>query len=317
MGDSVRNILKKIGIFVLTLFVVSLLVFFAFQVIPGDPAVRMLGTNATPEKVAALREQLGLNAPVFVRYFNWLAGFVTGNLGISYSYSMPVAELVSGKLAITTALTLLSFAMVVIISIPLGILLVRFAHSIPDRLFMVFNQIIMSIPSFFVGIIFTFVFGQVLHLFTVGNFVHLYEDSTAFWNYLFFAALAIALPKSAMVTKLFRTSMLREMSEDYVRTAFSRGNSRWQVLRKHVLRNAIIPVVTFLAVTLVDILAGSIIIEQVFNIPGLGRLLVESITKRDVPVAQAITMIIAAVVITVNYLADISYKYIDPRIRFR
>lgn len=312
-----RYILKKIGIFILTLFIVSILVFFAFQIIPGDPATRMLGTNATPEKLAALREQLGLNAPAIVRYFRWLAGFVTGDLGISYSYNMPVAELISGKLAITGALTMLSFSMVVVISIPLGILLTRFAHSLPDRLFMVVNQLIMSIPTFFIGMLFTYIFGQVLHKFTVGSFVHIYEDSAAFWNYLFFAALAIALPKSAMVTKLLRTSMVREMSEDYVRTAYSRGNSRWQVLRKHVMRNAIIPVVTFLAVTLVDILAGSIIIEQVFAIPGLGRGLLDAILKRDVPVAQTITMIIAAAVITVNYLADISYKYIDPRIRFR
>lgn len=310
-------ILKKIGIFLLTLFVASLLVFFAFQVIPGDPATRMLGTNATPEKLAALRDQLQLNDPVMVRYFRWLAGFVTGDLGISYGYSIPVSQLISGKLSITFALTMLSFAMVVLISIPLGIFLVRYAHSFIDRFFVIINQLVMSVPSFFVGIIFTYIFGQILHLFVVGNFVHSYEDPAGFWTYLIFAALAIALPKSAMVTKLLRTSMLKEMSEDYVRTAFSRGNSRWQVLRKHVMRNAIIPVITFLAVTLVDILAGSIIIEQVFNIPGMGRLLVESITKRDVPVAQAITMIIAVTVITVNYLADVSYKYIDPRIRFR
>jgi len=308
---------KTIGIFILTLFVTSLLVFFAFQVIPGDPALRMLGTKATPEKLEALREQLRLNDPVMVRYFRWLAGFVTGDLGVSYGYNMPVSELIAGKAGVTFALTMLSFSMVVLISIPLGILLVRYAHSFGDRIFVTINQIIMSVPSFFVGIIFTYIFGQILRLFVVGNFVHIYEDPVGFWTCLFFAALAIALPKSAMVTKMLRTSMLKEMSEDYVRTAFSRGNSRWQVLRKHVMRNAILPVITFLAVTLVDILAGSIIIEQVFNIPGLGRLLVESITKRDVPVAQAITMIIAVTVITVNYLADVSYKYIDPRIRFR
>lgn len=312
-----RYILKKIGIFVLTLFVVSVLVFFAFQIIPGDPATRMLGTQATPEKLAVLRAQLGLDDPAILRYFRWLAGFVTGDLGISYSYNMPVSQLISGKLAITGALTMMSFSMVVVISIPLGVLLTRFAHSLPDRLFTVINQLIMSVPTFFVGILFTYIFGQVMRLFTVGNFVHIYENPAVFWNYLFFAALAIALPKSAMVTKLLRTSMVREMSEDYVRTAYSRGNSRWQVLRKHVMRNAIIPVITFLAVTLVDILAGSIIIEQVFAIPGLGRGLLDAILKRDVPVAQTITMIIAAAVITVNYLADISYKYIDPRIRFR
>lgn len=312
-----RYILKKAGVFILTLLIISILVFLAFQIIPGDPTTRMLGTSATPEKVEALREELGLNAPDIERYFRWLSGFVTGDFGTSYSYNMPVSDLLSGKLGITAALTALSFFMVVIISIPLGILLARFAHSIPDRIFMVINQVIMSIPPFFVGIIFTYVFGLVLKIFTPGEFVHMSEDPAKFWTYLIFPALAIALPKSAMVVKLLRSSMVNQMQEDYVRTAFSRGNSRWMVLRMHVLRNAIIPVVTFLAVTLVDIFAASIIIEQVFAIPGLGRLLMGSITGRDLPVVQTIIMIISIIVITVNFIADISYKYIDPRMRFR
>ncbi|MEG0035057.1 MAG: ABC transporter permease [Oscillospiraceae bacterium] len=312
-----RYILKKAGIFILTLLIISVLVFFAFQIIPGDPTTRMLGTQATPERVAALRLELGLDEPAVLRYFSWLKGFVTGDFGISYSYNMPVRELLTGKLSITVALSAMSFILVLCMSIPIGILRARFAHSIPDRISMFLNQIIMSIPPFFTGIIFTYVFGLVLKLFTPGNFVPHDVDPSAFWGYMFFPALAIALPKSAMVVKLLRSSMVREMSEDYVRTAYSRGNSRWRVLRTHVMRNAIIPVVTFLAVTLVDIIAGSIIIEQVFAIPGMGRLLLSSITGRDLPVVQTIIMIIAIIVITVNYIADISYKYIDPRIRFR
>lgn len=312
-----KYILKKVGIFILTLLGISVLVFFAFQVIPGDPTTRMLGTMATPEKIAALREQLGLNDPAIVRYFRWLTGFVKGDFGSSYSYNMPVQELISGKLAITAALSGMSFVMVLAISLPIGVVLARFAHSIPDRIVMVLNQIIMSVPPFFIGIIFTYVFGLMFKFFTPGDFIHYSQNASGFWGYLVFPALAIALPKSAMVIKLLRSSMVREMSEDYVRTAYSRGNSRWQVLRSHVMRNAIIPVVTFLAVTLVDIIAGSIIIEQVFAIPGIGRLLLSSIIGRDLPVVQTIIMIISIAVITVNYIADISYKYIDPRIRFR
>ncbi len=312
-----RYILKKIGIFVLTIFAISILVFLAFQIIPGDPTTRMLGTQATPEKIAALRAQLGLDRPVLVRYFDWLGNFLRGNYGESYSYNMPVHELLSGKLRITASLTLLSFLMVLLISFPLGILLARFAHSWFDRVMMVLNQIVMSIPSFFTGIVFTYVFGLILKFFTPTNFVEYADDHAGFWAYLVFPALSIALPKAAMVIKLLRGSMVRELSEDYVRTAYSRGNSRWQVLKGHVMRNAMVPVVTFLAVTLVDIIAGSIIIEQVFNIPGMGRLLMTSINGRDLPVVQTIIMIIALVVITVNYIADISYKYIDPRIRFR
>ena len=312
-----RYILKKIGIFVLTIFAISILVFLAFQIIPGDPTTRMLGTQATPEKIAALRAQLGLDRPVLVRYFDWLGNFLRGNYGESYSYNMPVHELLSGKLRITASLTLLSFLMVLLISFPLGILLARFAHSWFDRVMMVLNQIVMSIPSFFTGIVFTYVFGLILKFFTPTNFVEYADDHAGFWAYLVFPALSIALPKAAMVIKLLRGSMVRELSEDYVRTAYSRGNSRWQVLKGHVMRNAMVPVVTFLAVTLVDIIAGSIIIEQVFNIPGMGRLLMTSINGRDLPVVQTIIMIIALVVITVNYIADFSYKYIDPRIRFR
>jgi len=312
-----KYVLKKIGIFLLTLLGISVLVFFAFQVIPGDPTTRMLGTTATPEKIAALREQLGLNDPAIVRYFRWLIDFLKGDFGTSYSYNMPVSELISGKIAITAALSGMSFAMVLLMSIPIGILRARFAHSIPDRISMIFNQIIMSVPPFFIGIIFTYVFGLVLKLFTPGDFIQHSVSASGFWGYLVFPALAIALPKSAMVVKLLRSSMVREMSEDYVRTAYSRGNSRWQVLRRHVMRNAIIPVVTFLAVTLVDIIAGSIIIEQVFAIPGIGRLLLSSIIGRDLPVVQTIITIISIAVISVNYIADISYKYIDPRIRFR
>ena len=312
-----KYVVKKVAIFLATLLAISIVIFIAFQVVPTDPTTRMLGTQATPEKVALLREELGLNQPGIVRYFKWLGGFVTGDFGVSYNYNMPVSELLQGKLGITAALTLLSFVMVVVISIPIGILLARYAHSFLDRIMTVWNQIVMSIPAFFIGILFTYIFGLVLKCFTPGKFINHAQDAAAFWSYLFFPALAIALPKSAMVIKLLRSSMIDQMKEDYVRTAFSRGNSRWRVLRQHVLRNAMIPVITFLAYTLVDIIAGSIIIEQVFAIPGLGRLLMTSITGSDYPVAQTIIMIIATLVMAVNYLADISYKYIDPRIRFR
>lgn len=312
-----RYVIKKAGIFILTLLVVSVLIFIAFQIIPGDPVTNMLGTQATAEKIAALREQLGLNDPGIVRYFRWLKGFVTGDFGTSYSYDMPVKELIGNKVGVTAALTGMSFLMVLVISFPLGTLLARFAHTFFDRIFMVFNQLIMSFPPFFIGIIFTYLFGLVFKVFSVGQFVQYSEDPAGFWGYLFFPALAIALPKSAQVIKLLRSSLVKEMSEDYVRTAYSRGNSRWQVLQSHVMRNAIIPVITFLAVTLVDIIAGSIIIEQVFAIPGIGRLMLRSIAQRDYAVVQTIVMIIALVVLTVNYIADISYKYIDPRIRFR
>lgn len=312
-----RYILKKIAALVLALLVVSLLAFLAFQLIPGDPVDRMLGTQYTPERAEALREELGLNENVFLRYGKWLAGFVTGDLGTSYSYSMLVSELMEGRFLITGCLSAMAFLLVVVISIPLGILLARYEGGVVDRVVTVLNQITMAIPPFFIGILFTFLFGLVLKLFTPGDFISYTESVPGFLGYLFFPALAIALPKSAMTVKLLRSSILSELGSDYVRTAYSRGNSRTGVLKSHVLRNAIMPVITFLAMTLADIVAGSIIVEQVFSVPGIGRLLLSSISTRDFPVVQVIVVVIAFVVIAVNILSDILYQYIDPRVRLR
>ncbi len=310
-----RYILKKTGVLLVTLLVISLLAFLAFQIIPGDPPARLLGTDYTPERAESLREELGLTGNVFVRYWKWLSGFVTGDMGTSYSYSMPVSEVINGKVAVTAALSLMAWLMVIGISIPLGVTLARYQGSRADRAFVAMNQVFMAIPPFFLGILFTYLFGLVLNLFVPGAFV---SFSDSFWGclgYLVFPALAIAIPKAAMVTKLLRSSIIAQMNQAYVRTAYSRGNSRWGVIRGHVLRNALLPVVTFLAMTLADIVAGSIIVEQVFALPGLGRLLLSSISNRDYPVVQCIVVLISFVVVFMNYLLDIVTQYIDPRVR--
>ena len=310
-----RYIIKKLSTLVITLLLVSVVAFLAFQIIPGDPTTKLLGTSATPERVAALREELGLDDPVPVRYLRWLGGFVTGDLGESYSYSMPVSELLADKLPVTLCLSAMAFVLVLLISIPGGVGMAWHAGRFSDRFFGVVNQIVMSIPPFFIGILFTFLFGLVLKLFTPGEFVSWSESPGAFLGYLIFPALAIALPKSTMVIKLLRGNILSEYAKDYARTAYSRGNDTGGVIRRHLLRNAMLPVVTFLAFTLADIVAGSIIVEQVFAVPGLGRLLLSSIGNRDFPVVQAIVVIIAGIVIVSNVLADIVNQYLDPRLR--
>lgn len=312
-----RYVLKKLAVLVVTLLLVSIVAFLAFQIIPGDPTTKMLGTGATPEKVAALREELGLNGSVFSRYIRWLGNFVRGDAGVSYNYRMPVSELLSSKLPVTLCLSALSFILVIIISIPVGVWLAWRKDSFVDRFFSGLNQVLMSIPPFFIGILFTYLFGLVLHWFTPGQYVAYGDSPLRFWGYLFFPALAIALPKSTMVVKLLRGSILSEYGKDYARTAYSRGSDTAGVIRHHLLRNALLPVVTFLAYTLADIVAGSIIVEQVFAIPGLGRLLLSAIGNRDYPVVQAIVMILALIVIAVNALADIVNQYIDPRLRLR
>jgi len=312
-----RYIAKKLGVLVVTLIIISMLAFFAFQIIPGDPVTTILGTQATPEKVEAMREDMGLNKPLPERYFNWVKGLLTGDLGRSYRYNMTVSEMLGGKLSVTLVLSLMSFLMVIIISVPLSLFLARHEGGLLDWAVSVLNQITMSVPPFFIGILFTSIFGLALGLFAPGTFVSYKDSIGGFLAYLIFPALAIALPKSAMTVRLFRGSILDEMGKDYIRTAYSRGNSRSSALRGHTLRNAIIPVIAFLATTLSDIVAGSVIIEQVFSVPGIGQLLLTSIATRDYMVVQAIVVFMASLVVAVNLIADIAYQYIDPRIRLK
>jgi peptide/nickel transport system permease protein len=211
-------------------------------------------------------------------------------------------------------MTLMAFAMIVLIAIPLGIYTARKAYRPADRLLMALNQIFMAIPPFFAGILLVLVFGLVFKAFTPGGYVSYKVDSGRFVAYLFLPALAIALPKAAMAVKLLRASVLAEARLDYVRTAYSKGNRTKQVLYRHVLKNALIPLLTFLGMALTDMIAGSIIIEQVFEIPGLGRILLTSIANRDYPVVMAIIVLIAFLVLLVNIMVDMVYGLIDPRI---
>lgn len=309
-----KYVFRKAGACLLTLLVVSFLVFLAFSLIPGDAAVSKLGTQATPERLEALREEMGLNEPLPVRYGQWLIGFFHGDMGTSYSYQLPVSDMVADKLPITLTLTGMAFIMVVLLSVPLGIYAAKHEGSPADRIITIVSQITMSVPPFFLGILLTFLFGLVLRWFTPGGYISYQTDWRGFVGYLFFPALAIALPKSAMAMKMLRSSVLKEKEADYVRTAYSRGNNTNQVMYRHVLKNALIPVITFLGMTLADMIAGSIIIEQVFSIPGLGRILLASISNRDYPVVEAVIVWIAVLVLLVNLTVDLIYKAIDPRI---
>ena len=305
---------KKIVTMFLTLFAVTLFVFLAFHVISGDPATSMLGTQATPERVEALREEMGLNDPVLVQYGRWALGFLKGDMGTSYSYRMSVNEMVADKIPVTLTMTFMAFLLMVAISIPLGIYTAKHAGGVIDRTIYMINQVIMAFPPFFAGILITLVFGRIFKLFTPGGYISYDKNFGGFIGYLFFPSLAIALPKAAMAVKLLRSSVINESKLDYVRTAYSRGNRTRDVLYKHVLKNALIPVITFLGMALSDMIAGSIIIEQVFSIPGLGRILLTSISNRDYPVVMAVIVCIALLVLVVNMIVDIIYGLVDPRI---
>lgn len=312
-----KYIIKKLFTLIITLFIVSALAFLAFDIIPGDPTTRILGTEATPEAVEALREELGLNKSVVQRYIDWLLGFIRGDLGMSYSYNMPVSDMIADKLPITALLTVISFVFTVFISIPVGVLLSSVKNKGADLALTSVNQIAMSIPAFFIGMIVMYVCGSFLKLFVPGGFVSPDEDLAGSLYYLLFPALSIAIPRIAMTVKMLRSSIISELDKPYVTTARSRGKSEAGILFGHVLRNALIPVITFLAVSAAEIMTGSIIIEQVFNVPGIGRLLLSSISSRDYPVVQAIIVILAAWIVIVNFIADVLYQLVDPRIRIK
>ena len=312
-----KTFVRRLLLLVVTLLLVTILAFVAFSIIPGDPTDTILGLNATEEQVTALRAQLGLDLPLPVRYWNWLTGFVRGDLGESYNFGMPVTALLSGRITPTLTLTALAAVLIILISIPLGLFAARYEGGRIDRLLTVLNQIVMSIPNFVVGISLMFLFGLVLRWFQPGGYVSPEQGLGAHLWFMLFPALAVALPKSAMMIKMLRGSILSEMSADYIRTAYSKGNSRASALWRHVLRNAMIPVVTFFATTIAELVAGSIVVEQVFTIPGLGQMLISSISNRDYPVVQTIIVLVAALVVLCNFLADALYRVMDPRLKGR
>lgn len=311
-----KYLIKKLFTLIITLLLISFLSFTAFSVIPGDAALSKLGKDATEEQLTAMREEMGLNDPLHERYIDWLTGAVQGDFGESYRYEETTVEsLLADRLPVTVLLAAISLVIILVISVPLGILCARFSGTWIDTLINQLSQIVMAIPAFFLGIILTYVFGLILHFFQPGSFVLPSEDFGASVKYLFFPALAVALPKIAMVVKFLRNSVISEMHKDYVRTARSKGNKETAVLYGHVLKNAMIPVITFLAMVIAEILAGSIVVEQVFSVPGLGRLLITSISTRDYPVVQAIVLYITAVVVIINFIVDVLYQLLDPRVK--
>lgn len=306
---------KKIAALLLTLLFVSFITFIAFQVIPGDSVISSLGTQATPEAIEALREELGLNENVIHRYLGWLKDTAQGDFGTSLSYKLPVISLIKERMPVTLTLAGFSMVLILVISIPLGAFTGRRKDGAIDNIVTFLLHLTMAVPPFFLGILLTLIFGLILNWFVPGNYIGFKESPGAFISYMVFPAIAMALPKIAMVVKFLRSSIIRQLQMDYVRTAKSKGNTEREIMYRHVLKNAFLPVITFIGMVFADVLAGSIIIEQVFSLPGLGRLLVSSISNRDYPVVQIIILYTAAVVILLNFIVDILYRVIDPRVR--
>ena len=310
-----RYWVKKTAALLVTLLVAAFLTFLAFEVIPSDAAMTKLGLDATEEEIQALREQLGLNRPLPLRYLSFLADAVRGDFGNSTQYGRSVGELLGGRMPVTLGLAFYSFFLIVAVSLPLGILSARKHGSHGNGGFALLTQLMMAVPPFFLGMILTLVFGIIFKVFTPGAYVPAGEDFFGFLGFMFFPALSVAIPKIGMTVRFLQNSLNEQLTADYVRTAKSKGCNRRRVLWGHVLRNALVPVVTFLSMVMAEILAGSIVIEQVFNLSGVGRLLAVSISHRDYPVVRAIILYATTVVILLNYLSDIACRMLDPRIR--
>ena len=311
-----KYILKKIITLFVALLLISIIVFVVFSVIPADASIAKLGIDATPEQIAALRAQMGLDKPVLERYFWWLANALQGNFGESFQYTgVKVTTLLARRLGNSALLSLISFIMVVVFSIPIGIFTAKRRSAVARGTMTTITQITMGIPSFFLGLLLTYLFSLVLHWFYVGQFISPKENFFAACAYLIYPAIAIALPKIAMTVKFLSNSIRSELHKDYVRTAYAKGSTRNGVLYKHVLKNSMVPVITFLGIIVAEIVAGSVIVEQVFSVPGIGSLLVNAITNRDYPVVEAVVLLIAFFVIVVNFIVDMIYQAVDPRVK--
>lgn len=310
-----RYFLKKTAALLVTLLAAAFFTFLAFEVIPSDAALTKLGMDATEEEIETLREEMGLNRSLTVRYTDFLRDALRGDFGESVRYGIPVMELLSDRFEVTISLALLSFVLIVGISVPLGAVAARVKTKAGEGLVAFLTQMLMAVPPFFLGMLMTLLFGIVLRWFVPGAYVPVSEDFFGFLSFMLVPALAVAVPKIGMSVRFLQGSLREQLQADYVRTAKSKGCSRRRIIWRHVLRNALVPVVTFLTMVMAEILAGSIVIEQVFNLSGVGRLLAVSISGRDYPVVRAIVLYTTAVVVLLNYGADLLCRYLDPRIR--
>ncbi len=310
-------LLGRLGTLVASLIVASLIIFFILEVLPGDPAQFILGLNAQPDTLAALRAQLGLDAPVWVRYFGWILGMLHGDLGVSYTYHVPVTDLVLQRVGVSVPLALLSLALTILIAFPAGIIAAARHNSPTDVAVMGVTQLGVAIPNFWFAMLLVLLFSVTLRWFSAGGFPGWDEGFWMGLRALTLPAIALALPQASILARVMRSALLDTLGEDYVRSARAKGLTRTQTLWRHAVRNALIPVLTIVGLQFAFLLAGGIIIENVFFLPGLGRLIFQGITQRDLIVVRSVVMLLVCAVIVVNFLVDLGYLWVDPRLRRR
>jgi len=308
-------LVRRLFALALTLLVASMVVFAVMEVLPGDPAAMMLGVNAREDTLAALRAEMGLDGPMLVRYFQWLGGLVTGELGRSYTYDVPVAQLIRDRVVVSLPLALLAMSLSTLIAIPVGVLAAARHNRLADVTVMGAAQLGVAIPNFWFAMLLVIVFAVELGWLPAGGFAGWEAGIGEALRSLLLPAVALALPQAAILARVTRSAVLETLGEDYIRTARAKGLTRRAALWRHAVRNALIPVVTILGLQFSFLLAGTIIIEQVFYLPGLGRLIFQAIAQRDLIVVKDLVVLLAATVVVVNFLVDLAYAVLDPRLR--
>ncbi|MBO9476617.1 ABC transporter permease [Shimia sp. R11_0] len=312
-----RYTLKRALSLGLSLIVASLVIFFVIEVVPGDPASFMLGLNAQPDTIAALRAELGLDVPKFERYLTWVGGMLQGDFGLSYTYRTPVTEMIADRIWVSLPLALYALTLSTLIAFPAGIYAAARRGKAGDMAVMGATQFGIAVPNFWFAMMLVLIFALNLRWFSAGGFVGWDKGFGAALHSLTLPAIALALPQSAILARVMRSALLDVLSEDFMRTARAKGLSRRRALLRHGLRNAMIPVLTIIGMQFSFLLAGAIIIEQVFFLPGLGRLIFQSISARDLIVVESVVMLLVFLVILVTFLVDLAYAAIDPRLRSR
>jgi peptide/nickel transport system permease protein len=309
-------ILRRLALLVPVLLIVGVIVFTLIHLTPGDPASVMLGREATQEQKEALREKLGLNEPFHIQFVTWFGNALQLDFGESLFIGKPVTEALMDRAQPTGLLTLYALTLSILIAIPAGVIAAVRRNSLVDRLLMVVSISGAAIPGFFFGILLILLFAVILGWLPSGGYVDIGDDPVQHFKHMILPTFTLGFSAAGLLARLVRSTMLDVLNEDYVRTAYAKGLPGRHVVLRHALRNALIPVLTLIGISLAGMLGGAVVIESVFNLPGMGRLLVQSVGRRDFPVVQGAVLTIAAVEVLVMLLIDVLYVYVDPRVRY-
>jgi peptide/nickel transport system permease protein len=312
-----RYVMRRLLQMILAMLGVSIVVFLLIHLVPGDPIRLALGTRFDPVLYEALRARAGLDQPLFVQYFTWLSGALTGDLGVSFRSGRPVSELLLQRLGPTATLAGAALLIALTISLPLGIVSAVRSGSILDRVATGFSQLWVSVPDFWSGIMYILLFALVLSWLPASGYVSLLDDPVAALRHLLLPAMTVGLISGSILTRFVRSAVLEALNQDYTRTARAKGLSQWQTIRNHVLPNAWIPIVTVVGLQLGFMLGGVVVVEVIFEWPGLGRLAFDSVVRRDYALLQGAVLLIALMFLVINFLVDILYGYLDPRVKHR